>query len=92
MLLLASLFSLSTLIRCASTGLICEYKLTVRTYEGHSYLQYAQIISHLQRKEGRPGRLMYLTRNCKSNKFSVRDVAIPDVSVTTFQRSRKEQV
>jgi len=92
MLHLASLFSISTLMHCASTELICEYMLTVRTYGGHSYLQYIQIISYLKRNEGRPGRLVFLTRNCKNNKFSIHDVAIPDVSVTTFHSSRKEHV
>jgi hypothetical protein len=91
-LLSASLLSLSTLIHCISTGLICEYMLTFRTYEGRSYMQYTQIISYLKRKEGRPGRLVYLTRNCKNNRFSIRDVVIPDVSVTTFQSIRKEKV
>jgi len=92
MLLSVSLLSLSTSIHCASMGLIGEYMLTVRTYEGHSFMQYTQRISYLKRNEWRPSRLVYLTCNCRNNKFSIRDVDIPEVSVTTFQSSRKEQV
>jgi hypothetical protein len=45
MFLLALLLFVSTLGHCASKGSICEYMLTVRTYEGQSDIQYTHIVS-----------------------------------------------